>query len=299
VRWAGPLAALGHTIRTLARARHNDWGLQSETARPTDDELLLFQREYQTRCFGLTGMRTRVTNGTGSSQTWCKGGNAIRRRAIACHEDFGVHADGTCRNMLSFAPGLFFVIAQASKEQAMSRKPHSLSKQLVIATALALGAFNVALADDNSMNPFIGDSYRYFNGGHNLGDRQFKGPVFSAAPADPSWRQSHPNGISERDLQALSSSSVSAAAEQLNPRVVAAAGPLLRQPPQDLDAYEHQMQALASSSASRWQVPNGSERTASASTGQVNVVQELGKETFSARLARFFHPDSSSQSGTN
>jgi hypothetical protein len=179
----------------------------------------------------------------------------------------------------------------------MFRKPHSLSKQLVIATALALGASSVALADDSSMNPFIGDSYRYFNGG-NLGDPgHFKGPVYSSAPADPSWRGSHPHGISERDLQALSSSSVSAAAEQLNPPVLAAAGPSLRQAHQNLD--ERQMQALASSSASRWQVPNGSESTASASTDQANVAQSTDKETFSARLARLFHPEGGSQGGPN
>ena len=35
----------------------------------------------------------------------------------------------------------------------MSRKPYSLSKQLVIATALALGTSGVALADDSSTNP--------------------------------------------------------------------------------------------------------------------------------------------------
>jgi len=174
----------------------------------------------------------------------------------------------------------------------MSRKSHSLSKQLVIATALALGASSVALADDNSMNPLIGDSYRYFNGGHNLGDRQFKRPVFSAVPADPAWRQSHPNGIAERDLQALSSSSVSAAAEQLNPPVLASTGSTLRQAHQNLD--ERQMQALASSSASRWQASNGSESTASASTDQANVAQNPSKETFSARLARLFRPDSGS-----
>ena len=175
----------------------------------------------------------------------------------------------------------------------MSRKPHSLSKQLVIATALALGASSVALADDSSMNPFIGDSYRYFNGGHNLGDPGFKGPVISKVPADPAWRQSHPNGISERDLQALSSSSISAAAEQLNPPVIASA----RQPHQNLD--ERQMQALASSSASRWQAPNGSESTAPTATDQANVAQSSGKQTFSARMARLLHPDSSSQAGTN
>jgi hypothetical protein len=175
----------------------------------------------------------------------------------------------------------------------MSRKPHSLTKQLVVAMALALGASSVALADDNSMNPFIGDSYRYFNGGHNLGDPGFKGPVISKVPTDPSWRQSHPNGISERDLQALSSSSVSAAAEQLDPPVIASA----RQPHQKLD--ERQMQALASSSASRWQAPNGSESMASASTGQTDVAQSSGKETFSARMARLFHPDNGTQAGTN
>jgi hypothetical protein len=180
----------------------------------------------------------------------------------------------------------------------MSRKLHSLSKQMVIATALALGASSVALADDNSMNPFIGDSYRYFNGGHNLGDPgQFKGPVFSKVAADPSWRQSHPNGISERDLQALSSSSVSAAAEQLNPPVLASTGPTLRQAHQNLD--ERQMQALASSSASRWQATNGSESTASTSADQASVAQSSGKETFSARMAKLFHPDSGTQAGNN
>ena len=86
----------------------------------------------------------------------------------------------------------------------MSRKPYSLSKQLVVAAALALGTSGVALADDSSMNPFTGDSYKYFNGG--LG--QFNRPVVSNAPAAPSWRQSHPNGLTERELQGLSSSTL-------------------------------------------------------------------------------------------
>jgi len=33
-------------------------------------------------------------------------------------------------------------------------------------------------------------------------------PVFSRAPADPTWRQSHPNGLTERELQELSSSAL-------------------------------------------------------------------------------------------
>jgi hypothetical protein len=180
----------------------------------------------------------------------------------------------------------------------MSCKPYSMTKQLVVATALALGASGVALADDNSMNPFIGDSYRYFNGGHNLGDPgNFKGPMYSSAPADPTWRQSHPHGISERDLQALSSSSVSAAAEQLNPPVVAAADPSSRQAHQNLD--ERQMQALASSSASRWQLSNGSESTASASTDQAIVAQNPSGQTFSAPFGRLLRAESATQAGSH
>ena len=141
----------------------------------------------------------------------------------------------------------------------MSRKPYSLSKQFVVAASLALGASSVALADDNSMNPFTGESYKYFNGGQTLGGRgQFNRPVFSKVPADPSWRQNHPNGLTERELQALSSST------------------------------------LAS-----WQIPNGSGYTASASTDQADVAQTASKETFSARLARFFRPESGTRGGTN
>ena len=132
----------------------------------------------------------------------------------------------------------------------MSRKPYSLSKQLVIATALALGTSGVALADDSSMSPFTGDSYKYFNGGQNLGNpRQFNRPTFSNAPAAPSWRQSHPNGLTERELQGLSSSTLAV-----------------------------------------WQAPSESANTAMASTNEATVAQNPSKETFSARLAKFFRP---------
>jgi hypothetical protein len=183
----------------------------------------------------------------------------------------------------------------------MSRNPYSLSKQLVVATALALGASSVALADDNSMNPFAGDSFKYFNGGHNLGDPgQVSGPVFSNAAAVPSWRQSHPNGLTERELQALSSSGLSASASQLDPPVVASApaDPSWRQShPNGLT--ERELQALSSSTLAMWQLPNGSENTASASTDQANVAQTRSKETFSARLARIFPPEIGQQAGTN
>jgi len=139
----------------------------------------------------------------------------------------------------------------------MSRKPYSLSKQLVVATAIALGASGAALADDSSMDPFSGDSYKYFNGYNLREPGQFKRPVFSNAPADPTWRQSHPNGLTDRELAALGSSTLS-----------------------------------------RWQSENGSANTASASIDQANVAQNPSKETFSARLARFFHPETATQART-
>jgi len=166
----------------------------------------------------------------------------------------------------------------------VSRKPYSLSKQLVVATALALGASSVALADDSSMNPFTGDSYKYFNGGRTVAESARANPVFSAVPADRSWRQSHPNGLTERELQALSSSDLSAYAS-LDPPVLASApaDPLWRQShPNGLT--EQELQALSSSSLAMWQKPNGS----GVATNQRNVAQSADEETVSARLANFF-----------
>ena len=140
----------------------------------------------------------------------------------------------------------------------MSRTPYSLSKQLVVTTVLALSSSSIALADDSSMNPLTGDSYRYFNGGHNLGEPgQVNRPVYSRAPADPTWRRSHPNGLTESELLALSSSSLA-----------------------------------------RWQLPNGSQNTALAPTDRAQLAQNPSKETFLARLARFFHPDGGTHAGT-
>ena len=163
----------------------------------------------------------------------------------------------------------------------MFRKPYSLSKQLVVATALALGASGIALADDSSMSRFGGDSYAYFNQ-----------PVVRNTPASPTWRQSHPNGLSERELQALSASDLSASAAQLNPPVFAsaAADPSWRQShPNGLT--ERELQALSSSTLAIWQAPDGSANTATTSTSEATVAQTPSKQTFAARLARFFHPE--------
>lgn len=83
----------------------------------------------------------------------------------------------------------------------MSRKQYSLSKQLVVAAALALGTSGVALADGSSMNPFTGDSYAFFNGGCNI-QQQCK-PVFDDALI--AFRKTNPHGLSESELQAIAS----------------------------------------------------------------------------------------------
>jgi hypothetical protein len=81
----------------------------------------------------------------------------------------------------------------------------SMIKSMVVAVALVAGVSGIARADDSSMNPFTGDSYAYFN----HGDLPRSGnPVFAKGPSE--WHQANPNGLSERQLQALSSESLAA-----------------------------------------------------------------------------------------
>ena len=49
----------------------------------------------------------------------------------------------------------------------MNGNMHTLMKKAVLAAALVAGASGVVRADDNSMNPFTGDSYAYFNSGYD------------------------------------------------------------------------------------------------------------------------------------
>jgi hypothetical protein len=122
----------------------------------------------------------------------------------------------------------------------MTRKIHPLMKEVLLAAALAAAASGAARADDSSMNPFTGESYVYFNGGHEgaqkanpgldrlasewrrdnpsgLSERVLQSysapgeawhlstPQFASAASDPRFKQSHPNGLTEPELQALSS----------------------------------------------------------------------------------------------
>jgi len=140
----------------------------------------------------------------------------------------------------------------------------SVMKSIVVIAALVAGVSGMARADDSSMNPFTGDSYAYFNGGHDL--PQIGKPVFDNAPS--SWRQSHPNGLSERQLQALSSRSV---AYELTAPVFDKAPSAWRQShPNGLS--EREFMAL-SSEAPAWQLPNQSETSALASPNEGAVTK--------------------------
>ena len=120
----------------------------------------------------------------------------------------------------------------------MSRKRYSVTKQLAVAVAaaLAFGASGIAAADDSSIGRFGGDSYGYFNDqpidkspsvwrqanpqGVALRVLQFysrnsagsawllEKPVFTSVASDPAFKQTHPNGLTEREFEAASSSSL-------------------------------------------------------------------------------------------
>ena len=128
----------------------------------------------------------------------------------------------------------------------MFNKQHSPGKRIAAAAAVALCASGAALADDSSMSRFGGDSYAYFN-------RQ---------PIDKSpstWRLANPQGFTEGDLQALSSSDLSAFTSRLSPPVLASTpvDPTWRRShPNGLT--ERELQALSSSSLASWQAPDRS-----------------------------------------
>jgi hypothetical protein len=152
----------------------------------------------------------------------------------------------------------------------MSRKHYSFNRKLVLATALALAASGVAIADDTSTSRFGGEGYAYFNQ-----------PTRGSAATIAAWRQSHPYGMSQRDLQAASSSSLAASAQFDNPNAVSAsapADPSWRQShPNGLT--EGELQAAGASSLATWQLANG----AGAGSAQSNAAQTSIKATSLSR----------------
>ena len=155
----------------------------------------------------------------------------------------------------------------------MSRKSYSVTKHLAVAVALSLGASGVALADGSSMSRFGGESYAYFNQ-----------PIVRSAAASPNWRQSHPNGMTDAELQAASSSSL-AASEFSGEHSVIASAPVdttWRQSHPNGFTEAELEQRSSSTLAARQQIPG-----VSVMAGDQSNVAET-KETFFDRLANAF-----------
>jgi hypothetical protein len=170
----------------------------------------------------------------------------------------------------------------------------STVKRIVVAAALVAGVSGMARADDSSMNPFIGDSYADFSGG-NL--PKIGNPVYDKSPS--AWRQSNPNGLSERQFQSL-----------------ATFGPMVYKPAPVFDdapsvwrqshpngLSERELQALGSE-ASAWHPSDKSATSAFASTGETSYpsakdATDTGKPTLAQRLASLLHLLNGSPSQSN
>ena len=160
----------------------------------------------------------------------------------------------------------------------MFRIQYSSRRALLAMALIALGASGAAFADDSSMSRFGGDSYAYFN--------QRPATVDATASA-AAWRRAHPNGLTERELVALSSSDLSAAAAQVNPPAfsVAAADPTWHQTHPN-GFTERELQALSSSSLAQWQAPG----VAGMRLERSNVAEAPSTGTGAARFTSLFRP---------
>jgi len=144
----------------------------------------------------------------------------------------------------------------------------------VLAAAILGGMSGVAGADDSSMSRLTGDSSVYFNA------------TRSDASVDPAWRLSHPNGLTQSELQArVNGVWAQRAHEPVFSKV--ADDPAWR--PSHTDGLsDRELQAL-SSEAPAWDLGR-SGAMALASDNQTDVAQSPNKETFADHLPRFLHP---------
>ena len=85
----------------------------------------------------------------------------------------------------------------------MNRTIRSRSTRILIVIAVTIGLSGVAIANrgggdsgDSSMNPFTGDSYAYFHGGHNLGEQGTIRPNRPASRPDAPRHADEPNAPS-------------------------------------------------------------------------------------------------------
>lgn len=162
----------------------------------------------------------------------------------------------------------------------MSRTPHFTGRRLIAAIAFAIGASGAAFADDNSMSRFGGSSYAYFNNAAN-------------AAAVSTWRQDHPRGLTDRELQAFSASSLSAVVAQADAPIVASTAPadIAWRQTHPNGFTERELIARSSSTLAVWQVPG-----VSAPGPRANVAEEEARqEKMTAALRNFLRPGNRSQ----
>jgi hypothetical protein len=132
-------------------------------------------------------------------------------------------------------------------------------KSIVVAVALVAGVSGMARADDSSMNRFTGDSYAYFNS-----------QVIDKSPS--AWRQANPKGLSERQLEALSSEAL--ANDFQKPTFDKAPSSWRQANPHGLS--EREFQALSSEGAA-WHSPTQSVTSTVASTNEAAFAQRAAK----------------------
>jgi hypothetical protein len=130
----------------------------------------------------------------------------------------------------------------------------SMIRSIALTAALVAGVSGVARADDNDMTRLGGSSYAYFN----------SAPVDKAPSA---WRQANPNGVSERQLQALSSEGLGL--DFQHPTFDKTASAWRQENPHGLS--ERELQALSSESYAWHQTPS-SPTAAFAATSAAPVV---------------------------
>jgi len=164
----------------------------------------------------------------------------------------------------------------------MTGSKYSKVRNVVLAAAILGGMSSVAGADDSSMSRLTGDSYVYFNATRR------------DASVDPAWRLSHPNGLTQSELQArVDAVWAQRAHEPVFSKI--ADDPAWR--PSHTDGLsDRELQAL-SSEAPAWDLGR-SGAMALASDNQTDVAQSPNKETFADHLPRFLHPQAPERAST-
>jgi hypothetical protein len=140
----------------------------------------------------------------------------------------------------------------------------SMLKSIAVVAALVAGVSGVARAD-NDMNPFNGESYEYFKNAQAI-----------AGNGPSTFHQSNPNGVSESELQAGSSSGSPVWQPNRFPTTAAAKAPSEWRQSHPHGLSERELQALSSDGSPVWRLPTTSEASSFASTSDPAFTMSAG-----------------------